>query len=49
MPSWPELVGKTVQEAKATIEGLGEGYQVTIMDTMACTRDFWEKRVRVFH
>jgi len=26
MPSWPELVGKTVQEAKAFIEGLGQGY-----------------------
>lgn len=47
--AWPELVGKSGEEAKKFLEGLNQGYQVSILpEGSPCTRDFRPDRVRVF-
>ena len=46
--SWPELVGKTGEKAKAIIEGETKGVNVVILDEDAiATTDFRTDRVRV--
>ena len=46
--SWPEVVGKTGEEAKTIIEGETTGVEVVILDENAiATTDFRTDRVRV--
>ncbi len=49
MPSWPDLVGKHVDEVKSTLLSENPDFQFQVLPVNSpTTRDFRENRVRLF-